>query len=145
MGSKRARLAVLLALPFLFTLGCTKSNDGVPPPAEKVEKAGSAATPAGCLAGLSSSLAMAIRDLHVRSQCVRGSDSGKYNWSYFYREELNEGDGYDTVEKCLDGLATHLNDHIPYLQISLTERCGKKIKMFNGERLVWAFEYGSNK
>jgi hypothetical protein len=134
-----------LALPFLFTLGCTKSNDGVPPPAEKVEKAGSSATPSGCLSGLSSALAIAIRDLHVRTSCTRNGESGKFNWSYIYRSALTEGETYDTVEKCIDGLATHMNDHIPYLEISLTERCAKKIKMYNGERVVWAFEYGTQK
>ena len=84
---------------------------------------------------------MAIHDLHFRKNCSRDSETGKFNWSYIRGEDMNEGDPVDTFEKCADNLATHLNDHVPYLEISLTERCGKRVKMFNGDKVVWAFDY----
>jgi hypothetical protein len=131
-----------LALLFLLPLGCTKTNDGSPPPAEKVEKAGNSVTAAGCISGMSGALSLAVHDLHMRTLCSRDSETGKFNWSYMYRESMHEGSSYDTFEKCVDQLATHLNDHIPYLEISLTERCAKTVKIFNNDRVVWAFEYG---
>src|SRR5262245_19455758 len=134
MKTGRTATFLLLAL-----MGCTQSSEP-PPQGELVQKVGSSVTPAGCLSGMVSALAMAVRDLHFRGNCIKDSESDEYKWTYIYKEKLESGSA-STVEKCADGLATHLNDHIPYLEISLIERCGKRVKMFNGEKLIWAFDY----
>jgi hypothetical protein len=90
---------------------------------------------------MTSALAMIVRDLHFRRNCSRDPESGLFNWSYIRGAQLNEGTPVDTIEKCIDRLATHLNDNVPYLEIGLNERCGKKVKMFNGDKLMWAFDY----
>src|SRR5579859_442639 len=128
-----------LALLFVFSIGCTQTE--APPQGDLVQKAGSSVTAAGCLSGMTSALALAVHDLHFRKTCLRDPETGKFTWSYIHGDQLNEGDTVDTVEKCIDSLSTHLNDHVPYLEISLNERCGKRVKMFNGEKLVWAFDY----
>jgi hypothetical protein len=90
---------------------------------------------------MTNALSMAVHDLHFRRICARDPESGLFAWSYIKGDQLNEGGGFDTPENCVDKMATHLNDHIPYLEISLTERCSKHVKMFNGEKVVWAFDY----
>src|ERR1051326_5924337 len=127
----------------LLALLCACDDSSEPPPStETISKAGSSVTNVGCLQGMMSALSMAVRDLHFRTHCARTED-GQYAWSYMFREKFysNEDSPAATVDKCIDELATHLNDHIPYMEISLTERCGKRVKMFNGDRLVWAFDY----
>jgi hypothetical protein len=135
-----ASVVVPLALPLLFLTGCLETSDA-PPAGDLVQKAGSSTTPIGCLSGLTGALSMAVRDLHFRRNCSRDAETGKFNWAYIHGDKLQEGDPVDTVEKCIDRLATALNDNIPYLEISLNERCSKRVKMFNGEKLVWAFDY----
>jgi len=128
--------SVLLPL----ALGCTPSSDQAPS-GDLVQKAGSSTTASGCLAGMVGALALAVRDLHFRGNCIKNSETGQFSWTYIHKDQVYTGDEKDTVEKCIDNLATHLNDHVPFLEISLTERCGKRVKMFNGEKLVWAFDY----
>jgi hypothetical protein len=129
-------------LALLALLGACDSTSDPGPAGEPISKAGSSVTNVGCLAGMANAMSMVVHELHFRTHCSR-NDDGKFVWAYMFKEKYNtnEESPADTVEKCIDELATHLNDHIPYMEISLTERCAKRVKMFNGDRLVWAFDY----
>ncbi len=127
-----------MAVLSLFGSACT--NKPVEPRGHPVGKAGSATTPQGCLGSLVNSVTMTVRDMHFRSACQRDSNSGVYIWAFVFRGEVYTG-SQSEYEKCIDRLATALNDNVPHMDIGFNERCTKKVKIQATERYMWAYEY----
>jgi hypothetical protein len=121
--------------------GCESDYEGPRPDA--IQKAGSGSSATACASSMANALTLVVTGLHFRSPCLRNADGAGFVWSYIFKEKMssNADSPSESVEKCIDEMVTYMNDHVADLDIGLNERCNKKVKMFNGEKLVWAFEY----